>query len=142
VLSLIEPVIAQVLLDGLALKSRQGGKLEPVLILTSALLGTVGILFLLYAIYSGLLNYISPSNAALAAGVIALFFAALCALGAAKAARRRRRLQADQIPLMAADVQKSLAQIGRELEVPVRANPAAALLLAGLAGFMSGKRLH
>jgi len=141
--SLIEPVIAQVLLEGLAQKNRQGGrKLEPVLLLTSALLATTGVLLLVYAMYGGLLTYLSPPKAALAAGVITLFFAALSALGAAKAGRRRRQRQADQIPLMAEDLQKSLAQIGHELEIPVRSNPATALLIAGLAGFMSGKRLH
>jgi len=140
--SLIEPVIAQVLLEGLAQKNRRGGKLEPVLLLTSALLASAGGFLLIYAIYTGLLTYLSVPKAALAAGVITLLFASLSALGAAKAARRRRQRQADQIPLMAADLQKSLAQIGQELEIPVRSNPATALLIAGLAGFMSGKRLH
>jgi len=142
VLSLIEPVIVQVLLEGLAQKNRRGGKLEPVLLLTAALLAVAGGFLLIYAVYTGLLTYMSVPKAALAAGVITLLIASLSAFGAAKAGKRRRARQAEQIPLMAADLQKSLAQIGHELEVPVRSNPTTALLIAGLAGFMSGKRLH
>ncbi len=109
---------------------------------TAALLATAGILLLVYGLYSALLTYLTVPKAALAAGVITLLCALCCALGAAMITDRRRKKHIDQLPAMAETIQKSLTDLGRELEIPIRANPGAALLLAGLAGFMSGKRLH
>ena len=141
-LSLLEPVIAQALMEGLAQRKQRGGKAGFVLVLAAALLATAGVLLLVYALYGGLLTYFTAPKAALAAGVITLLCALLCALGAAMVTDRRRKKHIEQLPALAETIQKSLAQLGHELEVPVRDNPGTALLLAGLAGFMSGKRLH
>ncbi len=140
--SILEPLVAQVMAETLRQASRRSTRAEVLLLFTAMLLGMAGVVFGILALYWGLAAHFTAPIAAIIAAGITLLLAGLAVGIAALIARRRKTQPPRYIPEVAQALETSLVQIGRELEEPIRDNPGAALLLAGLAGFLSGKRLH
>lgn len=140
--SILEPLVAQVMAETLRQASRRSTRAEVLLLLAAMLLGMAGVVFGILALYWGLAEHFSAPKAALIAAGVVLLLAGMAASTAALIARRRKIRPPHYIPEVAQALETSLVEIGRELEEPIRDNPGTALLLAGLAGFLSGKRLH
>jgi len=140
--SILEPLVAQVLTESLRQASRRSTQAEIFLLLAAMLLGMAGVVFVILALYWGLAAHFSAPEAALIAAGCTLVLAGVAGGCASLIARRRKKQSTTYIPEVAEALERSLVQVGRELEEPIRDNPAAALLLAGLAGFLSGRRIH
>ena len=140
--SILEPLVTQVMIESLRQASRRSTQAEIFLLLAAMLLGMAAVIFAILALYWGLAAHFTAPVAALLACGATLLLAGLAGGCASLVARRRKRQSSAYIPEVEEALEHSLVQIGRELEEPIRDNPGAALLLAGLAGFLSGRRIH
>ncbi|MDE1153312.1 MAG: hypothetical protein PW788_12310 [Micavibrio sp.] len=143
-LSLVEPVLMQLLMNGLnrpskpLLPSKTGIALSAI----ALFLGCTGIIFMLMAFHELLLDTYAPWIAAVSTGAAALLLAAFAAavalhLNDIRDAKARLMHQNNTDSLIAA-----IEAATKGLEDPIANHPRTSVVLASLAGFMAGSKLH
>ncbi|HYD18611.1 MAG TPA: hypothetical protein VEF76_09045 [Patescibacteria group bacterium] len=144
-MAIIQPMVAQLLINSvLSRKSKARGrsKAEFLLLVSSGFMSLVGIVFLFVALYDwAMLHYAAWMAAVITGGVglaVGMTFAAIA--GGMEAERKRHEPEQAEDPGEAL-----LAAIDRAthgLEKPIADNPRTSVLLASLAGYMTGNKLH
>ena len=143
-LALIEPVIMQLLMNGFnrpstpMLPSKSGMALTAL----AVFLGCTGIVYMLIAFHEIILADYSPLIAALGTGALSLLLAAF----AATTACHLDDLRKAKARIMHDNSRKSLIEAieaaTKGLEEPIADHPRTSVILASLAGYMAGNKLH
>jgi len=143
-LSLVEPVVMQLLMNGLNRPSKPllPSKTGIALTVLALFLGCTGIVYMLMAFHEVLLDTYAPWIAAVGTGASALLlsgFAAAVALHLQDIRDAKAKLmhRNDTDNLIAA-----IEAATKGLEDPIANHPRTSVLLASLAGYMAGNRLH
>lgn len=143
-MSLVEPVIMQLLMNGLnrpskpLLPTKEGVALG----VLAAFLGGTGLVYMLIAFHAVMIDTYSPAVSALATGALAFLLAGFsaaagCHLHTYRKAKARMTHENNKDTLLAA-IEAATAG----LEEPIASHPRTSVALATLAGFMAGDRLH
>ncbi len=143
-LALIEPVVMQLLMNGInrpstpILPSKTGMALTAL----SVFLGCTGIVYMLIAFHEIILADYSPLIAALGTGALALLLAAFsaataCHLDDIRKAKSRMMHDNTKNSLL-----EAIEAATQGLQEPIADHPRTSVILASLAGFMAGNKLH
>ena len=143
-MSLVEPVIMQLLMNGLNRPSKPflPSKEAIALSVVAAFLGGAGLVYMLIAFHAVMIDTYPPSISALATGLLAFLLAGFsagiaCHLHDLRNLKARLKHANNKDSLMAA-IEAATAG----LEEPIASNPRTSMALATLAGFMAGDKLH
>ena len=145
-MGVIQPMITQMVLNAvLSRPSKAPGmrKAEICLLATTGILSVIGAVFLFMALHSYFLTLYAPWVAATITGAVALIVGLICAViaGGMEEARKRDFKRADaEDPAQA--LLAALNHATQGLEKPISDNPRTSVLLASLAGYMTGNKLH
>lgn len=137
--------LTQLAMNGVMMHSHhkaQYAKREWGLVVLAAISGVIAVTFLTAALYMGLNTlYAAPVSALLTGLGVGLVSAGCLYISS----RRDRKTEMDVRlgqQVTGAELARSLDGLLGEIETPIRENPAIAVLLASLAGFMTADRLH
>ncbi len=139
------PIVEQLVINGLLSKKAplmRKSKFGLGLAILSGLLFLITIIFALIGAYGWLLQEFSQPVAALlvCAGVLAL--SVIAGLSGYALLTKKPAVPADHSEDITTLIAEMTAFLGEELAEPIQENPKTALLLAGLAGYVAGDRLH
>lgn len=145
-MALIQPMVTQLLINHVLnrpSKARGRSKAEICLLGASAFISLVGIVFLFVALYDWAMTMYLPWMAAVLTGTVAIILGLVCTAIAGSMESERKRHE----PARTSDdpTEALLAAIDHAtqgLEKPISENPRTAVLLASLAGYMTGNKLH
>jgi hypothetical protein len=143
-LSLLEPVLKEVLVEALRHQRRLQGKDIKTgigFISLAGFLSCLGLIFLFYALYSHLAVSYTPAMAALIVGLGSSALSLIAAFAGMRILKGREKKLRDN-PALTETLQAALAGLTQEWEDPIRKNPGTAVLIAGLAGYMANKHMH
>lgn len=145
-MAVIQPMIAQMVLNAvLSRPSKAPGmrKAEICLLAVTGILSVIGTVFLFMALHSYALAYFVPWVAATITGATALIVGLTCAViaGGMEEVRQReaKRIDADD---PAKQLLAAIDHATQGLEQPIHDNPRTSVLLASLAGYVAGNKLH
>lgn len=145
-MAVIQPMIAQMVLNAvLSRPSKAPGmrKAEICLLAVTGVLSVIGAVFMFIALHAYALVHYAPWVAATITGAAALIVGLTCAViaGGMEEARQRdtKRIEAED-PAKALIAAIDSATQG--LEKPIHDNPRTSVLLASLAGYVAGNKLH
>ena len=143
-MALIEPVVMQLLMNGINRPSTPILPTKTGMALTalSVFLGGTGLVYMMIAFHEIILAEYSPLVAALGTGALALLLAAFSATAACHLDDLRKakaRLMHDNTRN---NLLEAIEAATRGLEEPIADHPRASVLLASLAGYMAGNKLH
>lgn len=133
----IETALVQMLADRFTRRQRIALRSEIFFSALAALLVGAGAIYLLMALRGWLNEYYTMPLASLLTGLAAFVLAGLSLALVVFAAKEEK-----PAPALHDDLAHALAQISADAEAPIAANPRTSVLLAGLAGYMMGGRLH
>jgi hypothetical protein len=145
-MAVIQPMIAQMVLNAvLSRPSKAPGmrRAEICLLAVTAIFSVIGAVFFFMALHSYALVHVAPWVAATITGAVALIVGFTCAViaGSMEEARQREGKRRDaEDPAKA--LMAALDHATQGLEKPIHDNPRASVLLASLAGYMTGNKLH
>lgn len=145
-MSLLDPMIIAQLLAGALVspKAATTGKSAAVISLY-AFAGvslTMAAVFLLLALHAFALETYTPAQSWAITGGAALLAGLLGILSAVQLSRRRHRIAHASMDNTGQALIAALDSATRGLEEPIAGNPRTSVLLASLAGFMAGNKLH
>ena len=144
-ITVLEPLIMQLLAEGLLHRPARisaAGKAGLGFFILAGVLAVGGVVFMMISLHAWLLLSFTAELAALLTGASALLAAVLsglCGLIAFRKWKERGTSRADDITRM---IQSVLTMAGDQLQDPIRENPGTAMLVASLAGFFAGHKLH
>lgn len=145
-MALIQPMIAQMVLNAvLSRPTKAPGmrKAEICLLAVAGILSVIGAVFLFMALHAYALVYYVPWVAATITGAGALIVGLTCAViaGGMEEVRQRdgKRIDAED-PTKA--LLAAIEHATQGLEKPIHDNPRTSVLLASLAGYVAGNKLH
>ncbi|MDI1229499.1 MAG: hypothetical protein PSY14_17620 [bacterium] len=145
-MALIQPMIAQMVLNAvLSRPTKAPGmrKAEICLLAVAGILSVIGTVFLFMALHAYALVYYVPWVAATITGAGALIVGLTCAViaGGMEEVRQRdgKRIDAED-PTKA--LLAAIEHATQGLEKPIHDNPRTSVLLASLAGYVAGNKLH
>lgn len=145
-MAVIQPMIAQMVLNAvLSRPSKAPGmrKAEICLLAVTGIFSIIGAVFFFMALHSYALLHFVPWVAATITGATALIVGLICAVvaGGMEEARQRegKRIDAED-PAKA--LIAALDHATQGLEKPIHDNPRTSMLLASLAGYVTGNKLH
>ena len=143
---MLSALVRQVVVEGL-LSRTSATRLNPGagmgLFFLAGAIGVLGLVFLSIAVYGLLLSEFAMPAAAAITGMGILILSGLCILGGRFALQKIQYQSHEQeMNKLNAVIDDLLQDVLTDLDDPIRESPKTALLLAGLAGFVAGDRLH
>ncbi len=145
-MAVIQPMITQMVLNSLLSRpSRTPGmrKAEICLLAVCGMFSVVGTVFLFMSLHAFALVYYVPWVAAAITGGTALVVGLCCAVVAGNMEAARKALKPQHsIEDTGEALLAALGQATQGLEKPISENPRTSVLLASLAGYLAGDKLH
>ncbi len=141
-------MITQLILDGVLhrpAKPNTAKKAAWWLLAMSAIVATVGLVYLMIALHAYFLTIYEPIGAALLTGGTGIIVAALGGISffiLEDTRKAKARVQAAMHSHHQNEMLQLVEELTRGLEEPIANNPRTSVVLASLAGFLSGKQIH
>ncbi len=142
---MIAGLISQLVMDGVIAHSRNKAesiKKEWGYLALAGISGVIALSFLTSALYMGLSVVFTAPIAALLTGLSIGVVSLLCLYAANRTERRAKVNSILQQQMTSAELTEKMEGLLQEIEQPIKENPATALVLAALTGFMTADRLH
>lgn len=139
-------LVKQLAIDGVmqysARQARKGTASLSLYILAGGI-GVVGVAFLAVALYGVfLISFPMPAAAGMTGGVLLALSATVAVAGKYGFRKINQKREQEEAGRLSAMLGNGIDSLLADLEEPVRDNPATAVLLASLAGFLSAGRMH
>lgn len=145
-MAVIQPMITQMVLNSLLTRTSKTPamrKAEICLLAACGIFSVVGVVFLFVALHAFALVYYVPWVAATITGSTALIVGLCCAVVAGNMEQARKAMKPQQgIEDAGEALLAALGHATQGLEKPISENPRTSVLLASLAGYLAGDKLH
>ncbi|MCC7035707.1 MAG: phage holin family protein [Alphaproteobacteria bacterium] len=145
-MAVIQPMITQMVLNSLltrASKTPAMRRTEICLLAACGMFLIIGVVFLFVALHAFALVYYVPWVAATITGGAALIVGLCCAVAAGNMEAARKALKPQHsIEDTGEALLAALGHATQGLEKPISENPRTSVLLASLAGYLAGDKLH
>jgi hypothetical protein len=145
-MSILEPVLAQLLIHGLnpqQPRKRRHRKAGLALIAFSSLFSLIGVIYLFVALNHWLGSLYGPALGSLMTGGIALLLGGIASTGMYMLESREPKARGkDTAEDLGEVLFTALEKATRRLEEPIGNNPKSSVLMATVAGFVAGDKVH
>ena len=143
-MAILEPLIAQLLLQGLLPPPRKHRKAGLLLLAAAGMLSALGVVYLFIGCERWLTGLYGPITGPLLAGASAMALGGLVAIAGylTMQVRMSRGRELEAAEKMGEHLFTALEKATRGLDGPIASNPKSAVLMASVAGYMAGEKIH